>query len=98
SFSRDWSSDVCSSDLTGFNRCHVTTSEGGSIAEEVEVRNTVDRVVTTGTVFLGLSLDCTRCHNHKFDPLTIQDFYSLYAYFNSRSEERRVGNECRSSM
>lgn len=68
---------------TGFNRCHVTTSEGGSIAEEVEVRNTVDRVVTTGTVFLGLTLDCTRCHNHKFDPLTIQDFYSLYAYFNS---------------
>jgi len=68
---------------TGFNRCHVTTSEGGSIAEEVEVRNTVDRVVTTGAVFMGLTLDCTRCHSHKFDPLTIGDFYSLYGYFNS---------------
>jgi hypothetical protein len=68
---------------TGFNRCHVTTNEGGSIAEEVKVRNTVDRVVTTGTVFLGLTLDCTRCHDHKFDPLTMQDFYSLYGFFNS---------------
>jgi hypothetical protein len=68
---------------TGFNRCHVTTSEGGSIAEEVHVRNVVDRVVTTGTVFIGLTLDCTRCHDHKFDPLTMKDFYSLYAYFNS---------------
>ncbi|MCA9048023.1 MAG: DUF1549 domain-containing protein, partial [Planctomycetaceae bacterium] len=52
---------------TGFNRCHVTTSEGGSIAEEVHVRNVVDRVVTTGTVFMGLTLDCSRCHDHKFD-------------------------------
>ena len=64
---------------TGFNRCHVTTSEGGSIAEEVHVRNVVDRVVTTGTVFMGLTLDCTRCHDHKFDPLTMKDLYSLYA-------------------
>ena len=68
---------------TGFNRCHVTTNEGGSIVEEVEVRNVVDRVVTTGTVFMGLTLDCTRCHDHKYDPLTMHDFYSMYAYFNS---------------
>lgn len=68
---------------TGFNRCHVTTNEGGSIAEEVEVRNVVDRVVTTGTVFMGLTFDCTRCHDHKYDPLTMKDFYSFYAYFNS---------------
>ncbi|MEX2308369.1 MAG: PSD1 and planctomycete cytochrome C domain-containing protein [Pirellulales bacterium] len=68
---------------TGFNRCHVTTNEGGSIVDEVEVRNVVDRVVTMGTVFMGLTFDCTRCHDHKYDPFTMKDFYSLYAYFNS---------------
>ena len=68
---------------TGFNRCHVTTNEGGSIDEEVYVRNVVDRVTTVGTVFLGLTLECTRCHNHKYDPLTMEDFYSLFGFFNS---------------
>ena len=68
---------------TGFNRCHVTTSEGGSIKEEVYVRNVVDRVLTTGTVFLGMTFDCTRCHDHKYDPFTMNDFYSLFAFFNS---------------
>ncbi len=53
---------------SGFNRCHVTTSEGGSINEEVYVRNVVDRVDTNGTVLLGLSTGCARCHDHKFDP------------------------------
>ena len=77
---------------TGFNRCHVTTSEGGSIAEEVEMRNTVERVLATGTVFMGLTLDCTRCHDHKFDPLTAKDFYSLYAYFNSIEGNPLDGN------
>ena len=46
----------------------MTTNEGGSIKEEVYVRNVVDRVVTTGTVFLGATFDCTRCHDHKYDP------------------------------
>lgn len=68
---------------TGFNRCNVSTSEGGSIAEEVYVRNNVDRVVTYGTVFLGATFDCTRCHDHKFDPYTQADFYSMFAFFNS---------------
>ncbi|MHC4877662.1 MAG: PSD1 and planctomycete cytochrome C domain-containing protein [Planctomycetota bacterium] len=68
---------------TGFNRCHVTTSEGGSIAEEVYVRNVVDRVVTTGTVFMGMTLDCSRCHNHKYDPFTMDEFYGMFAFFNS---------------
>ena len=77
---------------TGFNRCNVTTSEGGAIPEEFEVRNAVDRVVTTGTVFMGLTLDCTRCHDHKYDPLTMDDFYSLYAYFNSLDGEPLDGN------
>lgn len=78
---------------TGFNRAHVTTSEGGSIKEEVRMRNVVDRVVTFGTVFMGATLDCTRCHDHKFDPLTKEDFYSLYAYFNSIDGNPLDGNK-----
>lgn len=77
---------------TGFNRCHVTTSEGGSIAEEVHVRNVVDRVVTTGTVFLGMTFDCTRCHDHKYDPFTQRDFYSMSAFFNSIDGNPLDGN------
>src|SRR5690606_22105382 len=77
---------------TGFLRCHVTTNEGGSIVEEVYVRNVVDRVVTTGTVFMGLTFDCTRCHDHKFDPLTMRDFYSMFAFFNSLDGSEMDGN------
>ncbi|MEM9659752.1 MAG: DUF1553 domain-containing protein, partial [Planctomycetota bacterium] len=61
----------------------MTTNEGGSIAEEVYVRNVVDRVDTFGTVFLGLTVGCTRCHDHKYDTLTMGDYYSLFAFFNS---------------
>ncbi len=77
---------------TGFNRCNVTTSEGGSIEEEVHVRNVVDRVVTTGTAFMALTMDCSRCHDHKFDPLTMKDFYSFYAFFNSIDGKPLDGN------
>ncbi len=78
---------------TGFNRCNVTTGEGGSIVQEVYTRNVVDRVVTTGTVFMGLTLDCTRCHDHKYDPLTQKDFYSLFAFFNSLDGAAMDGNK-----
>jgi mono/diheme cytochrome c family protein len=78
---------------TGFNRCHVTTNEGGSIAEEVYVRNVVDRVVTTGTVFMGATFDCTRCHDHKYDPLTMKDFYATFAFFNSLDGNPMDGNK-----
>jgi hypothetical protein len=78
---------------TGFNRCHVTTGEGGSIVEEVYVRNVVDRVVTTGTVFLGMTFDCTRCHDHKYDPFTQRDFYSMFAFFNSIGGAPMDGNK-----
>jgi mono/diheme cytochrome c family protein len=80
---------------TGFNRCHVTTNEGGSINEEVYVRNVVDRVTTTGTVFLGLTLECTRCHDHKYDPLTMRDFYAMFAFFNSLDGNAMDGNAAR---
>ena len=78
---------------TGFNRAHVTTSEGGSIAEEVYVRNVVDRVDTTGTVFLGLTVGCARCHDHKYDPVTQKDYYSLFAFFNSLDANPLDGNK-----
>ncbi len=77
---------------TGLNRCNVTTNEGGSIEQEVYTRNVDDRVVTMGTVFLGATLECTRCHNHKFDPYTTKDFYSLFAYFNSIDGSPMDGN------
>jgi hypothetical protein len=78
---------------TGYIRCNVSTSEGGSINEEVYVRNVVDRVVNFGTVFMGTTLDCTRCHDHKFDPLTQRDFYSLFAFFNSIDGSPLDGNK-----
>ena len=80
---------------TGFNRCHVTTNEGGSIKEEVYVRNVVDRVVTTGTVFMGMTLECSRCHDHKYDPVTMRDVYSLFAFFNSLDGDAMDGNKAR---
>jgi hypothetical protein len=77
---------------TGFNRCNVSTSEGGSIEEEVHVRNTVDRVETFSTVYLGLTMGCAVCHDHKFDPITQEEFYGLYAYFNSLEPNGMDGN------
>ncbi len=68
---------------TGYNRCHVSSSEGGAIEEEFYVRNTVDQVDTDGVVFLGLSTGCARCHDHKYDPIRQKDYYQLFALFNS---------------
>lgn len=78
---------------TGFNRCNVSTSEGGSIDEEYYVRYTVDRVETTATVFMGLTLGCAVCHDHKFDPFTQREFYQLFAYFNNQTEKPMDGNK-----
>ena len=71
---------------TAFNRLHRQTNEGGSIDEEFRVEYVVDRVNTFGTAFLGLTLECARCHDHKFDPITQRDYYSLFAFFNSIDE------------
>lgn len=71
---------------TAFNRIHRKTEEGGSIAEEFRQDGISDRVHTFGTAFLGLTLECARCHDHKYDPITARDYYSLGAFFNSIDE------------
>ena len=71
---------------SGFHRNHVTSDEGGAINEEYLLEYAVDRVTTTSAAFLGLSLQCARCHDHKFDPFPMTDFYSMIAFFNSIEE------------
>ncbi len=71
---------------TGFHRNHMINGEGGRIAEESRVEYVMDRTETTGTVWLGLTFNCCRCHDHKFDPLKQSEYYSLSAYFNSLEE------------
>ncbi|MFN5757097.1 MAG: PSD1 and planctomycete cytochrome C domain-containing protein [Planctomycetia bacterium] len=72
---------------TGFHRNHMLNEEGGIIAEEFLAEYTGDRVETTATVWLGQTFNCCRCHNHKFDPFTQADFYSLKAFFNNVAEK-----------
>ena len=74
---------------SGFNRNHRINTEDGIIPEEYGVEYVVDRVATTSSVFLGLTLGCSRCHNHKFDPFTQKEFYQLYAYFDQVPETGR---------
>jgi hypothetical protein len=71
---------------TGFNRNHMMNGEGGRIAEETRVENVMDRVETTATIWLGLTMGCSKCHDHKFDPLTMRDYYALFDFFNQTSE------------
>lgn len=71
---------------TAFNRIHRMTNEGGSIAEEWLVENAADRVHTVGTAMLALTLECSRCHDHKYDPIAQRDYYAFSAFFNSIDE------------
>jgi hypothetical protein len=71
---------------TAFNRLHAQNEEGGIVDEEYRVAYVNDRVVTFGTAVLGLTFDCARCHDHKFDPITQRDFYSLAAFFQNIDE------------
>ncbi|HAV62802.1 MAG TPA: hypothetical protein DCY13_10595 [Verrucomicrobiales bacterium] len=78
---------------TAFNRLHRQTNEGGSIDEEFRVEYVSDRVHTFGTSLLGLTLECARCHDHKYDPFSIRDYYRLFAYFNHAPQETEYLNE-----
>ncbi len=71
---------------TAFNRLHRMTNEGGGVFEEWRIEGVADRVHTFGTAVLGLTLECSRCHDHKYDPISMRDYYSLSAFFNSIDE------------
>ncbi|MEZ6128418.1 MAG: PSD1 and planctomycete cytochrome C domain-containing protein [Planctomycetaceae bacterium] len=76
---------------TGFNRNHGITIEGGVIGEEYRTEYVMDRLVTTGAVWMGLTVGCARCHDHKYDPLSQRDFYQMYAFFNQVPEKGQSG-------
>jgi len=71
---------------SGFLRQHVTTDEGGAIDEEYRIEYAAERTATLGSVFLGLTLGCARCHDHKYDPIRQEDYYRLFSFFNNNEE------------
>ncbi|RMG40764.1 MAG: DUF1553 domain-containing protein, partial [Planctomycetota bacterium] len=77
---------------SGFNRCNMTTNEGGIIDEEYLVLYTRDRTETVAKVWLGMTANCAVCHDHKFDPLTQREFYQMAAFFNNTTQKARDGN------
>lgn len=82
---------------TGFNRNHRLNGEGGIIAEEWRVETVIDRVETTGLTWLGLTLNCCRCHDHKYDPITQREFYQLFSFFNNVPESGTLQGESRNT-
>ena len=80
---------------SGFNRNHATTDEGGVIPEEFRVEYVVDRVKTTGNVWMGLTMECAQCHDHKYDPISQKEYYQFYAFYNNNADpgmQTRNGN------
>ena len=78
---------------TGYVRLNPTTGEGGAIATEFQAKNNFDRVETTGTALLGLSLTCARCHTHKYDPITHDEYFEFLAFFNNTAEPSMDRNQ-----
>ena len=80
---------------SGFNRNHATTDEGGVIPEEFRVEYVVDRVKTTGNVWMGLTMECAQCHDHKYDPISQEEYFKFYAFYNNNADpgmQTRRGN------
>ncbi len=77
---------------TGFNRCNITTNEGGVIPEEYLVHYTRDRTETAAAVWMGMTANCSTCHDHKYDPLSQKEFYQLAAFFNNTTQGAMDGN------
>ena len=77
---------------TGFQRCNITTNEGGTIDEENLMLYAADRVQTLGWVYMGLTTNCSQCHDHKFDPITQRDYYSMAAFFRNTTQPAKDGN------
>jgi len=78
---------------TGFNRNHLMNSESGIVSEEYRLKNVADRANTTATAFLGLTMECAACHDHKFDPISQKEYYELTAFFNNVPELGMIGND-----
>ncbi len=78
---------------TGFNRNHNINFEGGAIAEEYQTEYVVDRVEATSNVWMGMTMGCARCHDHKYDPISQRDFYRFFAFFNTIEEKGLDGRE-----
>lgn len=77
---------------SGYNRCNVSTSEGGAIDEEFQARYAIDRVEATSTAWMGLTMGCAVCHDHKLDPITQKEFYQVFSIFNNIDEKAMDGN------
>lgn len=81
---------------SGFNRNHATSDEGGAFAEELRVEYVADRVQTTANVWMGLTMECAQCHDHKYDPISMEEYYQFFAFFNNTTDpgmQTRRGNQ-----
>jgi len=81
---------------SGFNRNHATSDEGGAFPEELRVEYVADRVQTTANVWMGLTMECSQCHDHKYDPISQKEYFQFFAYFNNTTDpgmQTRDGNQ-----